>query len=160
MIKELKQGAKAVLTGKLLENAVENYLKSLTIPSISYKHWINDSICVPTSVSGLLLKNVPYTSVYGGRSRGEFVLSMDGKPDVRIECRFQKSSGSVDEKLPFLFETAVAFEENIVILLVEGDGYRKGAKPWLKNKCNSVLHKKILMLNLDEFKLWVNNFIN
>lgn len=160
MEKEIKQGAKAVMTGKLLENSVEDYLESLDVSPVFYREWITDSVYLPKNTPGLLLKNVPYTSIYGSNSRGEFVLSVNGKPDVRIECRFQNSSGSVDEKLPFLFETALAFEESIVILIVEGDGFRSGAKPWLKSRCNGVLYKKVLMLNFDEFKIWVNNFLN
>lgn len=155
----MKQGAKAVMTGRLLEKLVESYIESLCIPAVPYKKWITDSDYYPKNSEGLLLSNVPYTSIYGGNSRGEFVLSMDGKPDVRIECRYQNSKGSVDEKLPFLFETAWAFEESVVVLIVEGNGYKKGAKPWLKNKCDSVLHKQILMLDFNEFKLWADNFV-
>ena len=159
MKKSMTQGALAVTSGKCLENLVENYLRSAGIDSLNYRKWISDEES-PKKSTGLLLKNVPYVNIYGGNSRGEFILSVDGKPDVRIECRFQGSRGSVDEKMPYLFETAVAFEESTVVLVIEGDGYKKGAKSWLKTSCNSIFHKNILMVTMSEFKDWADNFIN
>jgi hypothetical protein len=156
----MKQGSKANFTGKGLEDDVENFLADKGIQSMMFSDWAHDREPILLGTDGILLKNVPYTTIYGGNGRGEFVLSVNGKKDVRIECRLQNVAGSVDEKLPYLFETAIAFEERIVILVVEGDGYKKGAKEWLRSRCEGVLYKTILMVTLEEFKDWAINFLD
>jgi phosphoribosylaminoimidazole carboxylase (NCAIR synthetase) len=156
----MKQGTLANYSGKGLENRVEDFLTSYGVVPVMYSAWAKDNIKLSQQTKGILLKNVPYTTIYGGDGRGEFLLSVDNKEDVRIECRQQNVAGSVDEKLPYFFETAVAFEERTVILVVEGDGYKTGAKSWLKSRCEGVLYKKILMLNFEEFKVWALKFFN
>jgi hypothetical protein len=158
-MKKLSQGAKANVDGKELENEVEKFLNDRGISSVYYRDWENDNYTISLNTSGILLKNVPYPNVYGGNGRGEFVLSVDGRSDVRIECRLQNVSGSVDEKFPYLFETACAFEERVVILVVEGNGFKKGAVAWLKNKCASIMYKKIYVLNFEEFKDWALSYL-
>ena len=156
MLKKDKQGARANRSGKKLENEVENYLcDNFDIISKSYIQWVNSKN--EECSKGTLLKNVPYTNIYGSSCRGEFVLSCDGRKDTRIECRAQYVSGSVDEKLPYFFANALAFEESNVVLVVEGDGYKFGAKEWLRGKVNSIKHKNILMFSLEEFREWSDN---
>lgn len=152
MVNNLKQGARANRAGKGLEDAVEICVKQYGFEPIFYREWINSK--VGTSERGVLLKNVPYTNVYGGSSRGEFLLSGAGIKDTRIECRLQNVSGSVDEKFPYLFENAKAFEERDVILVVEGDGYKRGAKSWLRSQAASIKYKDIKVLSLTEFTEW------
>lgn len=156
----LTQGGEANRTGQVLEDEVERFLESeFGIFPVSYKDYFEETVTEPENARGILLKKVPYTSIYNGNGRGEFLLSVNGKVEARIECRFQQSSGSVDEKLPYLFETAVAFEERVVILVVEGNGYKKGAREWLKAKCNSVKYKKIFVFTLEEFKSWAGDYL-
>lgn len=159
-MKSLTQGGEANRTGKVLENEVERFLDvEFNIFPVNYKTYFEEAIVEPENARGILLKNVPYTNIYGGKGRGEFLLSVNGKTEARIECRFQQSPGSVDEKFPYLFETAVAFEERIVILIVEGDGYKNGAKEWLKSKCEAVKYKEIYMFTLEEFKSWAKDYL-
>ena len=160
-MKKLTQGAKANQTGRYLEDAVEDFLnEECGVFPISYSDWANESVIPPYAIRGILLKNVPYINIYGGNGWGEFLLSVEDRDDVRIECRLQNSAGSVDEKLPYLFETAAhAFEERIVILVVEGDGYKRGAKKYLKAKCESVRYKQVLMFTLEEFKTWARRYL-
>jgi len=152
--KEIKmnQGRLANLAGRKLERNVETILNNLGIPSISYKEWLDN----PESDSKyILLKNVPYRNIYGGQGRGEFVLLKVGDDlsnGIRIECRSQKVSGSVDEKLPYLFENALAFDQKEVILVIDGDGFKIGAKEWLKWRSMAVYHKEIIVTSLGEFE--------
>lgn len=156
MLKKDKQGARANKSGKKLEDDVEFYLcNNFDIVSKQYKNWLNSKEA--GTAKGMLLKNVPYINIYGSNCRGEFVLSCSGRKDTRIECRKQTVSGSVDEKLPYFFANAVAFEEQNVILIVEGDGYKFGAKEWLRDSVNAIKHKNILMFSFEEFKEWVDN---
>jgi hypothetical protein len=52
-----------------------------------------------------------------------------------IECKWQESSGSVDEKYPFIKEN---IEKTGVptIVLIDGDGYKKQAFDWLKKQAS------------------------
>lgn len=116
----------------------------------------------PEKIKGhryVLLKNVPYITIYGSVGHTEFV-AWDTKTGrkVRIECKYQKSAGSVDEKLPYLYLNAVfRYPEKEVIILIEGDGFKKGAKEWLKEQVNKNWlnfrkNKKITVANFEEFK--------
>lgn len=159
MLKKDKQGTKANKSGKELENNVENYLcENHNFFPIQYSAWENDRTKIPNYTKRLLLKNARYTNIYGSSNcRGEFLLTCDGRKDIRIECRAQYVSGSVDEKLPYFIANAAAFEERHVILVVEGDGYKFGAKEWLKAQVDSIKYKDIQMFSFEEFKNWADN---
>jgi len=150
----MKQGAVAYYSGRDLENAVEGILKNSGIKSVKYSDWRISGKKACKKEKGILLKRVPYINIFGGRGRGEFLLSVNGKEDIRIECRAQNSRGSVDEKIPCLFENACAFKEKYVILVVEGNGFKSGVRQYLKNKCESVRHKNIKMMSLKDFSSW------
>ena len=85
--------------------------------------------------------------------------------EVRIECKWQQSSGSVDEKLPHLYLSAVdAIPEDNVIILIDGNGFRDGAIAWLRNAVKKRLYiseeknnKNIMVMNATEFMTWANN---
>jgi len=144
------QGQKANQSGQWLEQQVENIL--------ACKGIVTDSIDKTNVYKGVLFKNVPYINMYGGQSIGEFVLSLPNK-NIRIECRQQSVGGSVDEKLPYLFGNSLMFEEDHVILIIEGDGMRKSAKKWLIDKAEAVTCKDIKVMNLKKFRNWTNKNI-
>lgn len=151
------QGINANIKGKRLENEVEMELLKYNIPSINFKQWITDATSIAGTNNGLLLKNVPYTTIYGSNGYGEFVLTRDKYKDIRIECRTQHVPGSVDEKLPYLFETALAFEERIVLLVLEGNGYKNGAKEWLKSQAYATRHKDIRVFSFADFQIYASD---
>lgn len=108
-----------------------------------------------------LVRNVPYESIYGCKARSEFVVISDVlKRQVRIECRKQDVSGSVDEKFPYLLSNArEAMPENEIMLLLGGDGARRQAVEWLKRSAQAVAHKSIYVVTLNEFPKWVRDFV-
>lgn len=54
--------------------------------------------------------------------------------DIRIECKWQQSAGSVDEKLPYLYlNTIEAMPEKHIVIIIDGDGFKEGAKKWLRD---------------------------
>ena len=72
--------------------------------------------------------------------------------DVLVECHWQESSGSTDEKYPY-------FVKNIenryptgvrVIILLGGGGYRQGAMDWLRSQVGNRLRH---VVTLDGFHL-------
>ena len=139
----MKQGTKANKNGLSLENVVEECIVDrLGVSSEKFsKTECRDNI---------LLKHVPYTNIYGSsRCRSEFVVCLNGR-EVRIECKAQHSAGSVDEKLPYLYMNFTqCIKEDEAIIVIEGDGFKKGAKEWLKNKCRG---SKVRVVSLSEFR--------
>ena len=142
----MKQGTKANVSGSKLENRVEYMVtEALKIP-VKYRSRTKQR-------DNILLKSVPYENIYGnGRCRSEFVLHKDGRA-IRIECKAQHSSGSVDEKLPYLYMNFLkSIEEEEAIVVIEGDGFKKGAKEWLFDKCKDT---KISVMSPVQFSGWL-----
>ena len=138
----MKQGTKANKSGLRLEDKVENIiLDNLEVVARKYSK---------TEIrKNVLLKHVPYTNIYGNtRCRSEFLLCYKSRK-IRIECKFQESAGSVDEKLPYLFMNFTkSIPEEEAIIVIEGNGFKKGAKEWLRKKCAGT---KVSVMNLEEF---------
>lgn len=139
MARAKTQGGKAVESGRALEQVVRLYFQLARV--------------FTEKVEGRYLEgNVPYTNIYGGKSRSEFVYrnTRSGRT-VRIECRYQGSSGSVDEKMPYLFMNAVfAMPEKEIWLVLGGDGARECATSWLKRQAEACKVKKIRVLHYSE----------
>lgn len=145
----VSQGGESNLSGQFLERCIQQEFEARGVPVFSFEDnrynndWVSEC---------QLLKNVPYTSIYGCKSRSEF-LYRDCRLDtnIRIECRWQQVPGSVDEKLPYLYMNAVeAMPEQEIWLVLEGDGARAEAINWLKQKCASVAAKKIRVMAIAE----------
>ena len=147
------QGQRANKSGQRLEQQVENIICKFDV--IATKDLTNFN---NLSINRILYKNVPYTNMYGGGSKGEFVLSIYGTK-IRIECRCQNVRGSVDEKYPYLLGNGVSCNENIVILVLDGDGARIEAKNWLINNAKNVSTKKVKVMGLTAFKNWADKIL-
>lgn len=113
----------------------------------------------------LLLKNVPFETIYGHKGNTEFLLiSEKYKLRIRIECKWQQSAGSVDEKLPYLYlNTIEAMPEKDIMILIDGEGFKAGAKTWLKTAVKGKLYttennndKNIMVFTLADFFTWAN----
>ncbi len=158
----ISQGGLANKSGSVLEGIVIGALTAHGFKVIANK----DLAKLPASdQEELLIKNVPYTTLYGSKGKTEFLLkSKKYDWQVRIECKWQQSAGSVDEKLPHLYLSAVnAMPEDNVIILIDGDGFRAGAIAWLRDAVKNRLYipeekkkKNIMVMNATEFMTWVN----
>jgi len=93
-------------------------------------------------------------------ARSEFVIQADlVSRRIRIECRWQQSSGSVDEKFPYLLWNAErCMPETEIILLVDGGGAKPAAVKWLKTMA-AKSKKTIRVFTMVEFKCWLRDFI-
>lgn len=164
------QGAKANISGKILEGVVTNTLSKRGFAEISFKNW--KKIPLYQQSDKFLIHNAPYHSIYTvtlpqleqKESRSEFIIS-DPIAGIfcRIECKWQDSSGSVDEKLPYLYLNAVeCWQENEIIILIDGKGWRTGALSWLKNAVDSRKWRddpekdtrNISMMDISTFTSW------
>lgn len=150
------QGQTANKNGRWLENQTEQTLAKYGIKSIMYSDLNTEKgkDFVANAKRGFLAKHVPYTNVFGSKAYGEFVLYLFGVGAIRIECRSQHVSGSVQDKLPKLLEDCKCMQEQQVIIVLEGDGFSHNARAWLKNASSAIQYKDIQVQTLAEFKVW------
>ena len=159
----MKKGRKTNITGSQLEKAVQTVLLEKGFEIEMYRKWKANT---DSYGKELLLKNVPFTTIYGHGGNTEFLLlSEKYNLKIRIECKWQQSAGSVDEKLPYLYlNTIEAMPEKDIMILIDGDGFKPGAKTWLKNAIEQKLYTSeencdinIRVFSLTEFFTWANN---
>jgi hypothetical protein len=156
-------GVLANKQGRVLEKTVLPCLQSYGFTIIPYSKWVASPDAFGDE---LVLKNAPYTTIYGHKGYTEFLLlSKRHNLKVRIECKWQQSGGSVDEKLPYLYLNCLcAMPENEIIVVLGGGGMKPGAISWLKSAVHDDLFgelkepktKRIKVLTLDEFLTWAN----
>lgn len=133
MMQEIKQGAKANMSGHILEKTIipmmQGYGYKVVIHSETKKH--------PELLdeNKIVFTNVPFTSIYNHTGKTEYVIINTSKgKKIRVEAKNQQSAGSVDEKFPNLFLNAIySYPEDEIILLIEGKGWKVGALNWIRN---------------------------
>jgi len=159
----MAKGKSANITGNQLEKAVQTVLLNKGFEIEMYRKWEKN----PENYGKeLLLKNVPFRTIYGHSGNTEFLLlSAEHDLRIRIECKWQQSAGSVDEKLPYLYlNTIEAMPEKDIMILIDGNGFKTGAKEWLRNAVKKKLYTttknndtNIMVFSLAEFFTWANN---
>ncbi len=125
---------KAQVSGRQLEVQIEVNLRNLGLEIIQSKNWNEARLYREPSLTAVV-KNVRYKSIYGHRPRVEFLLLDEGRRFL-IEVKRQRVAGSVDEKLPYVYENALLNLKSgyDFILVIEGEGWKPGAIKWIKNK--------------------------
>lgn len=115
--------------------------------------------------SELLITNMPYQTIYGHKGKTEFlIISEKYNLNLRVECKWQQSNGSVDEKLPYLYLNCIeTMPESHIMIVIDGDGWKKGAIQWLKDAVSEKKYttkenrdKFIQVFSLKEFMAWAN----
>ncbi|TAF10482.1 MAG: hypothetical protein EAZ77_03180 [Nostocales cyanobacterium] len=72
-----------------------------------------------------------------------------------IECKWQNSSGSVDEKLPYVNSNIENCYPAQTIVLIDGGGMKPGAINWLKTQVSN--NNNLLgVFELTSFIIWAN----
>ncbi len=96
------------------------------------------------------------TSIYESPRKCDFlVMNQDKFPNgLIIECKWQQSAGSVDEKYPFTVYNIAKIGVPTIILL-DGNGYKKTAMAWLKGQA-APDRALIGVYNMSEFQALVN----
>lgn len=162
----MKQGTISNMTGNQLEVAVKSVLLGKGFELINYRVWERNKAKYGDE---LLLENVPFQTIYEHKGNTEFLLvSKQYDLNIRIECKWQQSAGSVDEKLPYLYlNTIEAMPEKNIMILIDGDGFKAGAISWLRNAVKESKYttednkdKVIHIFNLREFFTWANKTFN
>ena len=156
------QGERANRSGNVLERTVVATMQALGFSVVNFKDYTRSPNEFGTE---LLLRNVPYTTLYGGRGYTEFlIVSKVHNQNVRVECKWQQSAGSVDEKLPHLYLSCIeAMPQNHVIILIDGKGFRDGAIVWLRKAATERRYlpadsqKLVQVMSVAEFLTWANS---
>lgn len=94
-------------------------------------------------------------SIYGHPLRVDiFVRDVPGFSNgLIIESKWQASSGSVDEKFPYLVENVKHQYPCPTVIVLSGGGYRNGAARWLQQQVGGNLEN---VMDLEEFIKWMN----
>lgn len=161
----LSQGARANRNGKQFENMCIPLFEShgfLVLDKKKFKALERKGL-LP---SKYVLKNAPFQSIYNHEGHTEFVIFDNSAATtrcIRIENKYQESAGSVDEKFPYMLLNAIqAYPEKEVVLVVDGNGYKPGARQWLIDRINEnwlsfAPRKDIKIFNIIEFVSWLNS---
>jgi hypothetical protein len=152
----LSDGAESNLSGQFLEHIVKAEAERRGFLVVDYAHELDNG---DLFTQALLIRNVPYQSIYGSASRSEFVLQYFGRR-IRVECRVQEVSGSVDEKFPYFYMNACeAMPEREIVLIHHGEGARPMALNWLRRRCARTTAKTIHVFTISEYRRWFKNLI-
>jgi len=149
-------GGQANKTGSVLELFIKRLIEDngyLPFPNHKDQLFVNRK-----SVGGKQYSTqVPCgTSIYESQRKCDFLIMNQEKfPDgLVIECKWQQSAGSVDEKYPFTVFNILKIGVPTIILL-DGNGYKKTAMEWLKSQAHP--SKALIgVYNMAEFQALVN----
>jgi len=126
-------GARADKTG----NSLENFVEDILIRN-GYTEFVGPKKQVFIGrhmTGGKQYAKQPWCgqTIYGTDRRCDLlVMNKEQFPDgLIIECKWQESTGSVDEKYPFLVHN-IAKTGVPSIILIDGQGYKRQALEWLK----------------------------
>ncbi len=97
-------------------------------------------------------------SIYGLPLLTDFwVRGAAGFPDgLALEVKWQQSTGSVDEKFPYLVLNIQHCYPCPALVIVDGGGQRPGALQWLRDQATGNL---LGVFSLAEFLAWANRYL-
>jgi hypothetical protein len=149
-------GQQANLNGDTLEHFVECLLQARGyVEFINYKGQV---FAMRKAIGGKQYSKQPFCgySIYETQRKCDFLTINQSKfPNgLIIECKWQQTSGSVDEKYPF---TVHNIEKTKIpsIIVIGGEGYKKEALEWLKKQSGK--DKALIgVYTMSEFQSHVN----
>lgn len=160
----MNHGGRAVVSGNVLEKTVETILQvhgyldiCRELPKKRRRDWLLYSNELPKRYA----KQVYIGSgIYGTAIYVDFYIfnSLVIPSGLIIECKWQQAGGSVDEKLPYLNLNIQTCYPSPTVVLIDGEGMKKGAIDWLTRQvdCNPNL---LAVHNLTHFIIWANNHL-
>jgi hypothetical protein len=148
----LTQGYEANHSGQFLESIVEREFASR---GFIVRDHVEDADNLDLFAPRVLIRRVPYCSTAEIDGHTEFVVA-DYSRKIRLECKWQGGSGSADERLYYTLRQAeLAYPEKEVLILYGGGGAREGIMRDIKRMAFAIAHKKVWVLNINEFPQWV-----
>lgn len=150
----MTQGYESNHSGKFLEGLVHN---EFSARGFIFRNYGDDADNLDLFAPRVVVRRVPYVNLYKRTSFSEYVITEHSRR-VRVECRWQEVSGSVDEKFPYLLENAEYYmPEPEVLILHGGDGAKKEAILYASERAARCTSKRLWVLNVNEFPRWVRN---
>ena len=123
-------------TGNILENFVES-----TLIRKGYEFIDKKKFRVAMSLNQkIYTKQLHLTqTIYDTKWNIDFVVHNPNKEPVSliIECKGQQTGGSVDEKYPYVVANIKEKSPYPAIILLDGEGYKKGAQECLKKQIDN-----------------------
>lgn len=137
-----------------LEREVISKLETKGLISVSEAEYQNN----PTRYGDeVILDMSRYLGIYNIEETCLLLISSSKNLVTRIICIQQNVGGTVDQKYPYFFRNCIErIQENHIIIVLEANGAKPEAVDWLKTKCMYETRKDIQVMNLDEFKIWVD----
>ncbi len=95
-------------------------------------------------------------SIYGHPLSCDFIINHPDKhrDGLIIECKWQQSRGSVDQKFPYAVLNIKQIFPCPAVMILDGEGYGSGAAEWLRSQVDD---KLLHVFSMSEFQTWVNN---
>ncbi|MCG6134257.1 MAG: hypothetical protein MET45_06290 [Nostoc sp. LLA-1] len=153
----LTQGGRANQAGKILESNVETILNAHGYFQVG-NHVSKDFLLNANLLTKRYAKQVCIgRGIYHTTLKVDFyVVGLPLIPSgVIIECKWQESGGSVDEKFPYLNLNIQNSYPAPTIVVIGGEGMREGAIKWLRQQVKD--NKNLLeVYTLDRFIAWAN----
>ena len=149
----MKQGTRANFTGGELEDFIANILEKRGYTRVEPKKF------EPSKH----LKQPIYTrqynagkNIYDTTSKVDFVIYHPEKHHkcLIIEAKWQQTGGSVDEKYPFLILNIKDKYPYETILILDGGGYKQGAREWIGNQVGGNFKT---LFDMAGFQKWANS---
>ena len=160
----ISQGALANKNGKVFENMMIPIFESHGFEVFAESDLKDKKKAEHVkSLKRYVLKNASYMTIYNESGKTEFVI-VDEPRRIRVEAKYQSAPGSVDEKYPYMLLNGIyQYPESEIIFVVDGGGYKKGAREWLDRQIqNDWLEfkekgKNIQLMSIAEFMNWFNH---
>lgn len=138
----MARGVRANRRGRTLENAINDLLSEEYEQVSPARFFALRELRQP-----IFAEQCPIgCDIYGKQRRIDFILFHPQRwtDCLVIQCKWQASPGSVDEKFPFEV-LSIQLNEFDTIIVLDGGGYSDGAEQWLrgqagKNKLRHVLN--------------------
>ena len=161
----ISQGAQANKNGKVFEQMMIPIFKNSGFEIFKETDLTKKSVKakLAAGLKKYVITNASYITIYASGGRTEFVI-VDDPRRIRVEAKYQTAAGSVDEKFPYMLLNGIyQYPESEIIFVVDGGGYKQGARDWLKNKIaeNWLDYKSngkdIKLMTITEFANWFNH---
>ncbi|MBD2507006.1 hypothetical protein H6G91_06950 [Nostoc muscorum FACHB-395] len=158
----MTQGARAVTSGNVLEKAVEGTLLGhgyvqvgFDLPKKQRLACLLSSNHIPKRYARQVYIGA---GIYGSYIYVDFYIigATSVSSGLIIECKWQQTSGSVDEKLPYLNLNIQNCYPAQAVVLIDGGGMKPQAVSWL-GKQVSFNQNLLSVHNLSSFIAWSNN---
>ena len=146
-------GQQAVKTGNQLEAFIE-----VLISDRGYRFVNREEFSAMTDMEQPIYTTQYYVGegTYGKKRVVDFILyhPIRWQQCLVIEAKWQQSGGSVDEKFPYLV-LCIKKSAYDTIVVLDGDGYSKGAENWLQGQAGLGYLKHVF--NMSKFQKFAND---